>query len=73
MQPARARVLYGYFEGNALKVVITKAHDFNVANYAEMMSYILRWASPRLHGNTTIAGNSLLSIDECVHGESEDE
>ena len=70
MRPARARVLYGYFEGNALKVVFTKAHDFNVANYAEIMSYLLRWTSRRLHGNATMAGDSLLSIDESVRGKS---
>ena len=38
MQPARARVLYGYFDDGKLKVLATKTQDFNVPNYVEMMS-----------------------------------
>lgn len=52
MQPAKARVLYGYFENNTLKVVATKAHNFDVPNYREMMYSLVRWASPSIHGNT---------------------
>lgn len=69
MRPARARVLYGYFENNTLKVLTTKAHDFNVSNYAEMMDYLVRWDSPSIHGNTEM-GESLALIEEDDESES---
>ena len=63
MQPAKAQVLYGYFEDNALKVVATKAHNFDVPNYSEIMDSLTRWASPSIHANTEI-NESLAVIEE---------
>lgn len=63
MQPAKARVLYGYFENNTLKVVATKAHNFDAPNCREMMYSLVRWASPSIHGNTE-TGESLVAIEE---------
>lgn len=63
MRPAKARVLYGYFENNTLKIVATKAHNFDVPNYSEMMNSLVRWASPSIHGNTE-TGESLAAIEE---------
>ena len=63
MRPARARVLYGYFEKKTLKIATTKSHDFNVPNYAETMDSLARWASPKLQGNTE-TGETLAAIGE---------
>lgn len=61
--PLGLRVLYGYFENNTLKVVATKAHNFDVPNYAEVMDYLVRWAAPEIHGDTRI-GESLSIIED---------
>lgn len=63
MRPARARVLYGYFENKTLKIATTKSHGFTVPNYAEMIDYLARWASPKLQGNTE-TGEPLAAIGE---------
>lgn len=63
MRPARARVLYGYFENKTLKIATTKSHDFNVPNYAEMMGSLACWASPKLQGNIE-TGEPLAAIGE---------
>lgn len=49
---ARARVLYGYFDG-AIKVHFTKTQAFDVPNYEKMMDYLLQWAWPLLSGRTS--------------------
>lgn len=42
-----------FFEENKLKIVTTKAQDFDDApNYDEMMNSLLQWSFPTLHGNT---------------------
>ena len=54
MRPARARVLYGYFEDYKLKIVTTKAQDFDAPNYDELMNSLLKWSFPTLNGNTEV-------------------
>lgn len=64
MRPAKARVLYGYFENNTMRVVTTKAHNFDVPTHCEMMNSLAQWAFPCLHYYTETVG-SLTAIEEC--------
>ena len=49
---ARARILYGYFDGN-LKIQLSRVQDFCVPRYNDMMTTLLRWAYPMTCGLTT--------------------
>lgn len=62
-------MLYGYFESNILKVVATKAHNFDVPNYAEMMDCLVWWGTPKIRGNTQM-DESLSTIEEDNEDES---
>jgi hypothetical protein len=61
-RPARAQVLYAYFDGT-IKVQITKGRDFGGDNYTEMM---LRWAFATTHGNTLSKVAFLRAIPEGI-------
>ncbi|KAJ5105013.1 hypothetical protein NUU61_002360 [Penicillium alfredii] len=50
---ARARVLYGWFLDGRLHVAFTKAENFEVPEYPQMMDALLRWAWPKVVENTT--------------------
>lgn len=42
MRPARAQILYEYFENDTLRIHATNTQDFNVPNYAEMMNSLFQ-------------------------------
>ena len=47
----------------------TKAHNFDVPNYAEMMDCLVRWGTPKIRGNTQM-DESLSTIEEDNEDES---
>lgn len=49
---ARARVLYGYFDGT-LRVQMSQAQEFDVPDYVDRMDSLLRWAWPTTLQQTT--------------------
>lgn len=49
---ARARVLYGYFDGT-LKIQMSKHREFDVQDYVGGMDTLLKWAWPKTCGLTT--------------------
>lgn len=50
--PARARILYAYFDGR-IKVYMTKTQDFDGPDYWKKMDRLLQWAWPLLFGRTS--------------------
>ena len=49
----RVRILYGYFDGNRLKVAYTKALNFNTDKYCSRMQVLMQWAWPQVNFDTT--------------------
>lgn len=68
---ARARVLYGYFDGR-LRVQFSKAQELDTPSYIEAMNILLQWAWPRARKSTRMIRLPLPAIFESDEEEEVD-
>ena len=76
LQPARARVLQGYFNGT-LKIQLTELYNFNIPNfnipipdYKDLMTSLIRWGEAIALGNTTLKESLSVISEEAEEDET---